>query len=242
MTTQTENATDSTTSSFSTLIAIFSEPSKAFDAVARSSMLLLPLLSIIGCSAFLIVWYYQSVDMAWLQDKLTVAMTDPAAREAAKCFMKRSTMMSISAVSILVVVPLMFSVSALYYVIIAKIKKLEFGFGKWFAFVAWASVPTLLSLPLGAMQILLANHGQLEPGQLNPVSLNSLVLHIGTGLRWASLADSISLITVWTVVLSVIGFQQWSKSSRAASIVIVLIPYVVIYGIWAVISLMSKAA
>ena len=242
MSTSIENSADTSPSAFATLISAFSEPSKAFDAVVQRSMVWLPLLSIIGASLLLIVWYYQTVDIGWLQDRLTATVTDPVAREGAKGFMKRSTLTSIGAVGVLVAVPAMFAITALYFSIVAKIKKLEFGFGKWFAFVVWASVPTLLTLPLGGLQILLANNGQLEPGQLNPVSLNSLIFHIGTGLRWASLMDSISLITLWTMLLTVIGYQRWSKASRASSIAVVVIPYALIYGIWAAVSLMSKAA
>jgi hypothetical protein len=42
-------------------------------------------------------------------------------------------------------------------------------------------------------------------------------------------------------VLLVIGYQVWAKASRATAIKVVLIPYAVVYAIWAVVNLMSKA-
>jgi hypothetical protein len=131
----------------------------------------------------------------------------------------------------------MYGLVATYFTIVSKITNIQISFGKWFAFAAWAAVPGLLLIPLGALQIVLAQQGQLAPNQLNPLSLNQLFFHIDMSARWATLLDSISLTTLWTLFVSVIGFQTWTKKSRASSIAIVAAPYLVIFGIMTIFNL-----
>lgn len=240
MTTTTAAATEVQNSAFGNLVAMFMEPSRAFAAVEKRSMVWLPLVLTALCTTTLLMWYFQTVDFAWLIDRMTASMPDPAAREKVASFMTKSTMQVSSVAGAFIVTPLVYILMAVYFLLVAKIKKLEFGFTKWFSFVAWASVPGLLLLPLGAMQILMANNGQLGLDQLNPLTLNQLFFHLEIGQPWASLLDSINITSIWTAVLLVVGFQVWSKSSRSSSIMIVAIPYAVIYAVWSIISLMSK--
>lgn len=240
MTTTTAAVTEVQPSAFGNLVAMFMEPSRAFAAVEKRSMVWLPLVFTALCTTTLLMWYFQTVDFAWLIDRMTASMPDPAAREKVASFMTKSTMQVSSIAGAFIVTPLVYVLMAVYFLLVAKIKKLEFGFTKWFSFVAWASVPGLLLLPLGAMQILMANNGQLGLDQLNPLTLNQLFFHLEIGQPWASLLDSINITSIWTAVLLVVGFQVWSKSSRSSSIMIVAIPYAVIYAVWSIISFMSK--
>lgn len=223
-----------------TLIAMFSEPGKAFDTVRENSRTWLPLLLIIVSSMALIVWYYQIVDFRWLQDLFMAQVKDAAQREQGRAFIKKSMLMWSAVGGIAIGLPLIFALHALYFLVVAKIRKLDIGFGKWFAFVIWASVPALLGLPLGAIQILLASNGQIDPGQLNPVSLNTMLFHIEQGQRYGALLSSLSLITFWNWLLMVVGFERWAKTSRATSVFIVLLPNVVFYGVWFLIALLGK--
>lgn len=237
----TDNNSDVRISPLNTFTAMFAEPGRAFAAVQQRSMAWLPLLLIMLGSTALFFWYFQIVDFAWLQDRMLASVPDAQGREAAKQVMTKNAMQISQLFGILIGLPIMLSLIAVYFLIVAKIKNLDFGFTKWFSFVSWASLPALLSLPLGAMQILLASNGQLGLDQLNPVSLNQLFFHIEMGKPWASLLESINITSVWSAVLMVVGFQVWSKASRSTSIIVVAIPYTVIYGVWIAISLMSKS-
>lgn len=238
----TNNTTEVHPSAFGTLTAMFMEPSRAFSAVEKRSMVWLPLILTLFFTTIILVWYFQSVDFSWLQDRMTASIPDPNVREKAKGFMTKSMLQTSSLAGALIGIPIVYALMALYFLFVAKIKKLEFGFTKWFSFVTWASVPGLLMLPLGAMQIIMASNGQLGLDQLNPVTLNQLFFHIEMGHPWASLLESINIHSIWSAVLMVVGFQAWSKLSRTTSVIVVALPYVVIYGGWSVISLMSKAA
>lgn len=237
----TNNNTEVQASAFGTLISMFTEPSRAFATVEKRSMVWLPILLTLLGSSVLLLWYFESVDFPWLLDRMTAAMPDQAVREKAKQFMTKTTMQVSSVSGIVIATPLIYVLFAVYFLLVAKIKKLEFGFTKWFSFVAWSYVPGLLMLPLGAMQILMAKNGQLGLDQLNPLTLNQLFFHIEMGHPWASLLESINVTSIWSAVLMVLGFQVWSKLSRATSVIVVMLPLGLIYGVWSVISLMSKA-
>lgn len=243
MTNETSNApavAKEKTSAVETLIAIFLEPSKAFAAISREAHLWLPLLLVLLSPILLNVYYYQIVDLSWLIDKLTEAAHDPKASEQMAKFFTRSTAIYSTVFGIGVVVPLFFAINAGYLLLVSKIKNLNISFLKWFEFTAWTAAPSVLVAVLGLIQVILASNGQILPSQLNPVSINSLFLHLNPGEKFASLADSISLITFWSLFLSIVGFQQWSKLSRAASIFWVSLPSVIFYGAWFLISFLSK--
>jgi len=230
-------------SPLATLLCMFVEPGKAFVAIEKKSMLLLPLLLTMAGGAALIFWYYQQVDFAWLQDKLLAGKDmEPAQRDAALKFMTKSMMTNMSLLGAVIGPPVVYGITALYYLIVAKITDVPVGYGKWFAFVTWTSVPTLLALLLGAVQIMLASQGHLAYNQLNPLSLNQLFFHVELNTPWATLLDSINATSIWSLVLMVIGFQAWSKKSRLTSIAIAIAPSVVILGGMALIALRQTAS
>ena len=227
-------------SPFGTLMQMFSEPSKAFATIKTKGMAWFPLILIILGMVGLYFYYFKAVDFAWMLDRTLAANPNKEAREMAAKVMTRDMMLYSTVGGTVIMMPLMFSIMALYYLIVAKIKKLNIGFGQWFTFVAWSSVPMLVLIPLGIMQIMLSHQGQLGLEQLNPTSLNQLIFHIEPGQKWQALLDAINLPMIWTMILSVIGYQVWTKSTRASAIIVVLIPSAVIFGIWAVVGLMGK--
>lgn len=231
-------------SPLNTLVAIFLEPAKAMAAVRERSMVLLPLLLLILGNIALMTWYYGMVDFPWLQDQMISAMGNVPAEqaEAARGFMQRGTMMAGAVIGIGLMVPLMLVISAVYYLLVAKVMGSELGFGKWFAFNTWVTVPTLLLIPVGVVQILTHTNGQLAPEALNPLTLNTLLFQLPAGNAWAGLLNSINLTMIWSIVVAVIGFRVWMKKSTLTSIIVVLAPYVVIYGIWAAFAAMRAAA
>jgi hypothetical protein len=230
---------ESKASAFGTLVQMFTEPSRAFETVKTKSMVWLPLILLILSSVVLFTYYFQVVDFAWMVDRTLAANPDPAVREAAAKMMTKDTFFYSSIGGAVIVLPIALSIMALYFLIIAKVKKLEFGFTNWFTFVTWAAVPGLIALPLGIMQIMLASNGQLGMEQLNPTSINQLFFHFAPGHAWQGLLDSIQLPMLWSIYLMVIGYQVWAKSTRASALVVVIAPYAVIYGIWAAVKLLG---
>jgi len=228
----------------STLLSIFVDPVKAMQAVLERSMIWLPLLLMTLGTAAVMVWYYQMVDFPWLQDQMLAAsgQTDPQALEAAKGFMTRGLMMGGAAVSILIFVPVMLLLISVYYLLAAKVIGNDLGFGKWFAFSTWTAAPTLLVIPAMVVQILLASNGQLAPDALNPLTLNFLLFHVPATSPWAGLLNAINIPSLWATLVAIIGYKVWTAKSTPTSAFIVLLPQIVIYGIWAVIAVLRSGA
>jgi hypothetical protein len=230
-------------SAVATLLQIFTEPGKAMAAVRERSMIWLPILLLVLGNAALQLWYWQIVDIGWVQDYMLSANPEltPEQINASRGFMSRGVMSGISAVSIAIVLPVILLISAVYYLLAAKVVGNDIDFGKWFAFSAWTAVPTLLLIPLGAVQILLSDNGQLTPEALNPLSLNQLLFHFPSSNPWAGLLNAISLPSIWSTVVAVIGYRRWTDKPLGTSLFVVLLPQLVIYGCWAAFAAMRSA-
>jgi hypothetical protein len=65
------------------------------------------------------------------------------------------------------------------------------------------------------------------------VSLNYLLLHLPLSNPWASFASNLDLTSLWTMALAAIGLKAWTGRSTAACTFAAVLPYVLVYGIWA---------
>ncbi len=236
-------ADKSNTSPFTALVTMVYDPMRAFVMLEHRRAVWLPLLLVMLSSGVMLMWYYSAVDFEWLRDKMVSSMADVSAeqREQAGKVMSKNVLQTTSLVGAMVGIPIMAAVTGLYFLIAAKIKKLSFTFGQGFALAAWGSIPVILTSLIGIMQIMLSSTGQLDFSQLNPLSINQLFFQYEMGSTWAGLLDTLNIGTVLNIILLVCGFQVWAKVPRPAAITVVLIPYVVIFGIWIAINL-SKAA
>lgn len=231
----------SNTSPFSALIAMFYDPRRAFAMLEPKRHAWLPLLLLILSSTVLMFWYFSVVDFSWLMDQLFAAVKDPAKRDQARAMMSKSMMQTTAVITTLVSYPATCALAGVYFMIVGKSTNKDVSFGTGFALSAWAFVPALLMLPLGAVAIVMASGGQLGFSELNPLSLNQLIFHHEAAHPMASVLDSINVTSLWSVFLMVVGYQVWAKVARATALKVVLIPYLIIYGLWFAFAL-SKAA
>lgn len=233
--------TASNASPVSALGTMFYDPSRAFAMLEPKRHAWLPLVLLIVTAMALMTWYFNVVDFAWLMDQMFATVKDAAQREQAKGMMTKGMMQIITLISTVAMYPTVCAVAGLYFMMVGKFINKDVSFGTGFALSAWASVPGLLMLPLGAVAIVLASGGQLSFSELNPLSVNQLFFHHEMTHPMAGVLDSINLTSLWSVFLTVIGFQVWAKVARGTAIKVVLIPYAIIYGIWFAYAL-SKAA
>lgn len=237
----TNTAATASSSPFAALLTIFYDPAKTFASLEQRRAAWLPVILLLLITTVLMLWYFSVVDFAWLMDQMFATIKDPGQRERAQAMMSKQMMLASTIGGALIGLPIVFALIGVYFMFVGKMYAKDFTFGKGFALTAWSYVPSLLALPLGGLQIILSPSGQMGFSDLNPLSLNTLFFHHPLGHPMASLLDSISVISVWTAVLMVIGFQVWAKVKRSAAVKVVLIPNLVIYGIWFAYAL-SKAA
>lgn len=228
-------------SPFHALITMFHSPGAAFAMLEPRRHAWLPLVLLMTLNVALTMWYFAVVDFAWLQEKMFASLPGTAEREEAARFFSKSSLQVMTVAGTLFYVPAMAAISALYLAIVSKVARRDFSFAQGFALSLWAWVPSLLLLVLGAMQLVLNPDGQLELTELNPVSLNQMFFHLAAEHPWAAFLESLSVFTIWIALVLAIGYRVWAKVSRATAAKVVLIPHAVVYGIWAVIKLMSQA-
>ncbi len=225
----------------SALIKMFYDPMRAFAMLERRHASWLPLLLCMLTTIALMYAYYSMVDFEWMKEKLLATIKAPDQRAQAMTVMTRSMIMTTSVAAGMLLIPLTAVVAGVYFMIAAKVKGCNFDFGKGFALVSWSLVPMLLTTVLGFMQLLLSSNGQLEFSQLNPSSVNQLFFQFEMAHTWAGLLDSINIATLWQFILLVTGFQVFAKVPRTTAIIVTLLPYIFVYGIWIAYN-MSQAA
>jgi hypothetical protein len=227
-------------SPFSALITLFYEPTRTFAALENRKAGWLPTILIIMGSMLVTVWFFNTVDFAWLQDQMLAAVSAPE-RDQARQFMGKGVFMTFAVIGTLVSLPAMLAVSALYFILVSKAMNKPVDFNTGYSLSAWAAWPMILTVPLGIIQILMTSNGQISFSDLNPLSLNQLIFHYDMNHPLATFCDSLSVMTFWNIFLLVIGYECWAKVSRATALKVVLIPYATIYGLWFAFA-MSKVA
>jgi len=209
-------------------------PSPTFARLKDKPRPFIPLLVLILLTLAVSCWYISSIDFAWFREHMMAAQgpMKPEARAAMAQFLTPKTMMWSSGAGAVVGTPLICAIVALYYLLAGKVMGTGIGYGKWFGFAVWTSIPRLLTVPLSALQILTSG-GRLAPEDMNMVSLNYLLLHVPASSPWFGLATNLDLTSVWSIALAVIGLKAWTGRSTGACVTVAVLPYVLVYGIWA---------
>ncbi|WP_371765936.1 YIP1 family protein [Massilia sp.] len=209
-------------------------PSPTFARLKDKPRPFIPLLVLILLTLAVSCWYVSSLDFAWFREHMLAAQgpMKPEARAAMAQFLTPKTMMWSSGAGAVLGTPLICAVVALYYLLAGKVMGTGIGYGKWFGFAVWTSIPRLLTVPLSALQILTSG-GRLAPEDMNMVSLNYLLLHVPMSSPWFGFATNLDLTSVWSIALAVLGLKAWTGRSTAACVTVAVLPYAVVYGIWA---------
>lgn len=218
------------------LVAIFTEPRRVFDAIPRRTMALLPVALMLVGNVLIWIWYYQMVDFSWLQERLiaqNASVVDESSRQAAEMVITRPALLTMSITGSLLAIPALLAMLAAYFLLAGRLLGQGRSYRQWFGFVAWGTAPTLLLIPVMALQILLARSNQLAPEALNPLSLNALLFHVGSASPWHGLLNSLNLTSLWSVALLAIGLRHWTGQGWPASIVAALLPFTLVYAAWA---------
>lgn len=189
------------------------------------------------------IWYYNSVDFAWLKDFL-LDISNPNAtaeqRAALAKFITWKVQLWSTLAGVLIVMLAGTLLQAGYLLIVAKVQDDDdTSFLDWFNLSAWASVPRILPTFMAAVMFASSANRQIAPTDLNPVSLNALVLHLSPTHHWAGLANTLDVTLLWSIALIGIGFAIRKQTSLVRGMLVSVVPHVLIYGGWAVLKLTS---
>jgi hypothetical protein len=194
----------------------------------------LPLLVLIVLSLAISYWWISTVDFAWLREHMLAMQPNakPEVRAALEKFVTPKSMLWTTGLSVVLGTLVLAALAAVYYLLAGKVLGATIAYGKWFGFAAWVSVPRLLLIPLSALQIMTSG-GRVGPEDLNMASINYLLLHLPPSNPWATFAGNIDLVTLWSIALATIGLKAWTGRSSGECVTAALLPYLVIYGLWA---------
>ncbi len=134
-------------------------------------------------------------------------------------------------------IPIGMLIGALFNLLIGKVVGFERSFRQWFAFTAWTTLPTALTAIPAALVLATTESRQFGQEALQALSLNSLLLHRAIGEPGFSLFNTLNLTQVATLYLAMVGVKVWSNRSWLFAALFVGVPWVLLYGTWAWISL-----
>jgi Yip1 domain len=221
------------------------EPRKAFAEIDAKPRFWFPLLVLIVTTVVIVVWYRSIVDIEWVTDRTIRAsafasrLTEAQIEEAVKRSVASRTLGTVLAViGTPIAVVIIGLITTLYLMLAGKITRVRRSFRHWFSFTWWAALPgAVLTFVASALVLLTATTAQIDQADLKPLSLNALILQKAAGEAGYTLFSSIDLIQLLAMYLSVVGVRTWSGRSWLFSSIFALLPYALIYGIWAFISL-----
>ena len=216
------------------LVDIFLQPGKVFADLKEKPTFILPMALVTIGTAVMMFLYYQKVDSAWLIEHMLSANPEMTAKDAAqaKQMTPGAKMMSyITAGSTLVFVPVVMLIYALYYMLAGKVAGHSISFKHGVSLVSWSGMPTLISIIVVLIGVFMMEpQTSLESLQL--LNLDPLLVELPVDSHWSSLAKSFSLLTPWMIFLSALGWRLWGKTGWGEALAVVLLPSIVIYGVW----------
>ncbi|MFC1694556.1 YIP1 family protein [Pseudomonadota bacterium] len=221
------------------LTDIVASPGKALDEIKlHTSWLWWPLLITILLACGVFAYFYNWVDFPWLVEETIRQMPAESRAEGAEAvrqFMQPSTSMWMSIAAIVIVTFVVYLLQATYLHLVNKIASgSDIGFGQWFSLSAWTGFVSVFGTLAAFIVMFLADSNQLSAEGLQVLSFNSLLLHAAPGEPWFRWASSWGLINIWSIFLLSLGFSRWTNSAIVKSSLIAALPWVAIFGIWAI--------
>ncbi len=220
------------------MIDIVAAPGRALDEVkSRTRWLWIPLFTTMGLSIGVFAWYYNWVDLGWIVDQQIRALPPDAPTEQVRQvrdFTSVRMLTILTSVGIVLGTTVIYAVQAGYLHLANKLTSdVELKYGQWFSFTTWTSFVSIFAIALMVATMLVADDNQLRQDELVPISMNQLFVHAEPGDKWFTWASSLTLINFWTLGLMTIGWHRWVGTTIGAAAVIVCLPWVLIFGMWA---------
>ena len=226
------------TSSLAIAANIFTSPNEAFGPLKEQPRVWFPILVLIAAYTAINFVYVYSVDLPWFMDmqmqaggvELTESQREQAAARASS--VSPAVYGAIGAVTTSAFVLLVMFLTALYYTGVSFVTHDGIKLTQWFALIAWCTLPTVLGAVAQVVNIIATDSRFMLQDAINPLSFGNLLSIDPTG---ASIVQrillGIDLTTIWSVVITVLGYQAWTKSSLVKAVAVVLGPLALIIAI-----------
>jgi hypothetical protein len=223
---------------FNAMVDIVASPGKALDEIkSHTSWLLWPLMITLVSASGLFAYYYSWVDFPWLVEETirqVPAENRAESADAIRQFMQPDRSTWTTMVAIVLMSLIIYTIQASYLHLANKlITGADIGFGKWFSFSVWTAFVGVFGTLAAFILIFMSDTNQLPTQSLQPLSLNALFIHASPGDPLFTWASSLTLVNFWTFFLMSIGYARWTGAELMKSTVIAVLPWAMIFGIWA---------
>lgn len=221
------------------LLNIYLDPAKVFADLKDKPSFLLPLLVIIAVNVALVLAYHFSVDPNWyIEHMLAMSGKEMSAAEIeqAKQFMPGARVSGYIGAAVLpIVMPIMFALFSLYYLLAGKITGAGIGYKHCFALMCWASMPIVISSAVALVGVALMSP-QTGLESLKLTNIDPLLVQLPFDHAWSSWAKNFDLLGLWSIFLLALGWKTFGRTGWTQAVIVAALPTVVIYGIWALIA------
>ncbi len=221
----------------SQLINIFLEPGKVFAELREKPTFLVPALIVVGASMASALAYFQTVDPEWFSAQQVAAMVAQGSSKAeiaqVQQFMPGARASGwIAAATMPVVFAIMFSLYGLYYWLAGKVAGQAVSFRQGVSLSAWSLMPMLIGAVIAVIAVFTSSpQSTFESMQM--LNVDPLLVQLPLDHDWSSLAKGFSLLNFWVWFLAALGWKTWFRTGWGQALSVVLLPSLVIYGIWA---------
>lgn len=221
------------------LIDIYVAPKQLFTSLTdKKGWSWVPFLLLLSISAIGIWWFYHGMSPEWIVEQQlaqTAHNMTPAEIDQSRAVLEQmADKTGLFAVGgVLVMTPVLLALMAAYLMLVGNPGQKR-SYGSWYALTVWSNMPNVLNM-LGLMVLILISSDPNMPlSTANYLSINQLFLGLQPGDAWHNWAEGFNLIYLWISGLFAVGLYSWSGYSALKSTVLAFIPFIVIFGLWAV--------
>ena len=224
-------------SSLAVAVDLVAAPNQAFAAIKEQPSAWLPLVVLLLTSSATTFTYLNSVDLGWLQEQNLQNVDIPESQREqiirATSSAPQAALAAFQAVIGAIVFVLLLVVGWLYYGLVSFLSHDGIRLKQWFAFVCWCTLPAALGFLASLVNVLASDARFMPQQELNPLAFGNLLAidlaGAGAVERW--LLSSVDVTLIWSIVLSVLGYQAWTGRSTVKAVAVVLGPWACIIAI-----------
>jgi hypothetical protein len=225
------------------ILDTFLAPADAFAAVRERPAWAWLALGVIWVASIVSIYtLFSGISVESLVEQQLAAMPDMPADQLAAA---RSNMQMvapytahIAAVMIVLASLMMTALTALVYFASERMLSRERnGYSRWFAATAFTGLPQVLNA-LGLIALaLISSEPNLSTNLQYYASLNNLMLHLTPAENGFTLASSLNVFLLWSVLLAAVAGRVFSSMGWGKAILFGALPYLLVFVPWGALSL-----
>jgi hypothetical protein len=222
-------------SNLSLLTNIFTAPNEAFAALKERPRVLLPVLVLIVGYSVVSFYYLSHVDMGWFLDNQLRAgnanIPDAQREQTVAAATKLSPLFygAVGALSANFAVFLVMLIVAVYYTVVSFVTRDGVKIGQWFALLCWCSMPGMLGQVAALVNMLINDPKFMIQDAVNPLAFGNLLsIDAADKTMLQRSLLGVNVTAIWGLVLQVLGYQSFTKSSFGKTVAVVLGPLALI--------------